>query len=425
MFAAPIVLSKERFRFIVAQQLLEIGASETKIFLEPVGRNTAPAACIAALFAERSDPDSVMLLVPSDHVIADPGKFRETIARGLEAALDGMLVTFGVKPDRPHTGYGYIEIEPANNPVLAVSRFIEKPSLEAAKGYLLTDRVYWNSGMFLVKASTMVALMEDHAPQIVAACRAALDNSVEDLDFLRLGAAYAEASAISLDYAIAEKAIGLRLVPLRTSWSDVGSWSAIWNLMRKDQSNNVVQGEALITDTTGSYVHSTDSCVAVVGMQDVIVVATKDGVLVTSKARAESVKDVFAQLKASGWKRALFSNRSYRPWGWYETLHRSERSHVKSIMVMPGGKLSLQSHFHRSEHWVVINGTVEVTMGDEVQLLGENEATFIPLGKPHRLANPGKVPALLIEVQFGPYLEEDDIIRFEDVYGRTDTDARS
>lgn len=424
LFASPSVLSNQKYRFLVAEQLLEIGVSEANIVLEPASRNTAPAACIAALLASRNDPDSVVLLVPSDHTIADSEQFKKAVAAGLGAAREGALVTFGVEPDRPHVGYGYVETEEANSPDLPVRRFVEKPSPEAAQEHVDSGRFYWNAGIFLFTAATMIALMEAHAPEIIAACRLALDDAVEDLDFLRLSAAYAEAPEISLDYAIAEKAGNLRCVPLGTAWNDVGSWAAVWSLMQKDEAGNVVHGagEALLADTTGSYAYCGHGCVALVGLENVMVVATEDAVLVASKDRAESVKDIVAQFKVNGRKQALYHHRVYRPWGWYETLNRGDRYQVKCIMVKPGGKLSLQSHYHRSEHWIVVKGTLEVAKGDVVQMLSENQSTYIPIGEPHRLANPGKIPAFLIEVQSGSYLDEDDIVRFEDIYGRTTAD---
>jgi mannose-1-phosphate guanylyltransferase / mannose-6-phosphate isomerase len=418
------VLSNQKHRFLIADQLQETGAQAAKIVLEPESRNTAPAACIAALIAARNDPESLVLLAPSDHVIADAALFAKTIAVGSDAAKEGALVTFGVEPDCPQTGYGYIETEQANRPDLPVKRFVEKPSLETAQEYIDSGRFYWNAGIFLFKAASMIEQMEIHAPEILLACRRALDDSVEDLDFLRLGAAYAEAPSISLDYAIVEKTGNLRCVPLPTPWSDVGSWSAVWSLMPKDDAGNVVHGEGqvMLADTKGSYAYSDHGCVALLGMENVVVVATEDAVLVASKEHAESVKVIVERLKANGGAHALYHNRVYRPWGWYQTINRGDRYHVKCIMVKPGGKLSLQSHFHRSEHWVVVKGTLEVTKGEEVELLSENQSTYIPIGKPHRLANPGKIPAFLIEVQSGPYLDEDDIVRLEDIYGRSAAD---
>jgi mannose-1-phosphate guanylyltransferase/mannose-6-phosphate isomerase len=420
LFARLSVLSNQKHRFLIADQLQEASTQAAKIVLEPVSRNTAPAACVAALMAARSDPDSLVLLAPSDHVIADAELFTKTIAAGIDAAREGALVTFGVEPDCPQTGYGYIETEKANRSDLPVKRFVEKPSLEVAQEYVDSGRFYWNAGIFLCRAASIIEAIQTHAPEILPACRRALDDAVEDLDFVRLGAAYAQAPSISLDYAIAEKIENIRCVPLITPWSDVGSWPAVWNLMPKDEAGNVAHGDGkvMLADTKGSYAYSDHGCLALVGVENVVVVATEDAVLVTSKEHAESVRGVVEQLKTNGEAHALHHNRVYRPWGWYQTINRGDRYQVKCIMVKPGGTLSLQSHFHRSEHWVVVEGTLEVTKADKVELLSENQSTYIPLGEKHRLANPGKIPAFLIEVQSGSYLDEDDIVRFEDVYGR-------
>ena len=424
LFGSLAVLSNQKHRFLIADQLQGISAQAAKIVLEPVSRNTAPAACIAALMAARTDPESLVLLAPSDHVIADASRFAKTVAVGMDAAKEGALVTFGVEPDCPQTGYGYIETEKANRPDLPVRRFVEKPSLEAAQEYFDSGRFYWNAGIFLFKAASMIELMQTHTPEILRACRLALNNAVEDLDFLRLDNAYTEAPAISLDYAIAEKTSNMRCVPLEAAWSDVGSWSTVWSLMPKDVAGNVVhgEGEVMLADTRGSYAYSDHGCVALVGVDNVVVVVTEDAVLVASKEHAESVRGIVERVKANGGAHALYHNRVYRPWGWYQTINRGDRYQVKCIMVKPGAMLSLQSHFHRSEHWVVVEGTLQVTKGGEVELLSENQSTYIPIGKPHRLANPGKIPAFLIEVQSGSYLDEDDIIRIEDIYERNSTE---
>jgi len=424
LFGDLSVLSTHRHRFLVAEQLEEIGVRAASIVLEPVGRNTGPAACIAALITARTDPDGLVLLSPSDHIIADADAFTEAVSTGLEVARGGALVTFGVEPDCPHTGYGYIETDRTEAKdgasCLNVRRFVEKPSRQAAEAYLDSGRFYWNAGIFLFSASVLLKLFEDHAPEIPAACRAALDDAVEDLSFVVLGDAYAQAPAISLDYAVAEKAEKLACVPLNTPWSDVGSWSALWQLLEKTDAGNVLQGqgEILIEDTRNSLVYSDHGCVALVGMEDVIVVATEDAVLVAARDYAEAVRTIVERLKSSGRGHVLQHNRVFRPWGWYQHLNRGDRYQVKCIMVKPGGKLSLQSHLHRSEHWVVVKGTLQVTKGDETEFLSENQSTYIAIGKKHRLANPGKIPAFLIEIQSGAYLDEDDIVRFEDMYRR-------
>jgi mannose-1-phosphate guanylyltransferase / mannose-6-phosphate isomerase len=424
LFGDLFVLSNHRHRFLITEQLEEIGARAATIVLEPVGRNTGPAACIAALIAARADPDALVLLAPSDHVIGDANAFVDAVKIGMRAARDGALVTFGIEPDCPHTGYGYIETDKAEGADLKIRRFVEKPSREAAEAYFDSGRFYWNAGIFLFKAETLLELIEAHAPDILAACRRALNGAIEDLGFLVLSRAYAQAPEISLDHAVAEKASNLACVPLNTPWSDVGSWSAVWSLMEKNDAGNVLhgEGEILIEDTRGSFVYSDHGCVALVGLENVVVVATEDSVLVASKEHAESVKSIVEQLKSNGRAHVLQHNRVYRPWGWYQSLNRGERYQVKCIMVKPGGKLSLQSHHHRSEHWVVVKGTLEVTKGDATEFLSENQSTYIPIGEKHRLANPGKIPAFLIEVQSGAYLDEDDIVRFEDIYRRSSTE---
>ncbi len=420
-FSNPIILSNQQHRFLIAEQLEEVGIEPARIVLEPVGRNTAPAACIAALVALRSDPDSLVLLAPSDHMIPDASAFAHAVSVGIRAAKEGALVTFGIEPDCPHIGYGYIETEKSNSPDLKVRRFVEKPTREAAEGFIDAGNFYWNAGLFLFRAGTLIDLLDNLAPEVLQACRDALQEASDDLGFLRLGGSYAKAPAISLDYAVAEKANNMRCVPLNTPWSDVGSWSSLWGLLEKDNAGNVAlgEGEMLFEEASNSLAYSDHACVALVGVSDTIVVATEDAVLVVAKDYAETVKRIVERLKSNGRSQTQFHNRVYRPWGWYQSLNQGNRYQVKCIMVKPGGTLSLQSHFHRSEHWVVVTGTLEVTKGDEVELLSENQSTFIPIGKKHRLANPGKIPAFLIEVQSGPYLDEDDIVRFEDVYHRS------
>lgn len=424
-FGALHILSNHRHRFLVADQLEEIDATASRIVIEPEGRNTAPAACIASLIAAGSDENALVLLAPSDHMIGDRDAFVRAVESGIEAAAAGSLVVFGVEPDCPHTGYGYIETEAGNRIDLKVKRFVEKPDAETAEQYLDAGGFYWNAGIFLFKARTMLDLLATHAPEILAACREALDGATDDLSFRVLGSSYREAPSISLDYAVAEKAHHLmRCVPLKTPWNDVGSWSALWNFMDKDAQGNAVggDGEIILEDTRDSLAYSDHGCVALVGVENLVVVAMEDAVLVASKDHAEAIKRVVDYLKSNGGELALQHNRVYRPWGWYQSLNRGDRYQVKCIMVRPGGKLSLQSHHHRSEHWVVVTGTVEVTRGQEVTLLSENQSTYIPIGEKHRLANPGKIPAFLIEVQSGPYLNEDDIVRYDDIYRRSATE---
>jgi mannose-1-phosphate guanylyltransferase/mannose-6-phosphate isomerase len=363
----------------------------------------------------------------ASRLLADAGDrdlqvaFARAVEVGVPAADAGTLVTFGVEPDCPHTGYGYIETEPGEAPDRKVKRFVEKPSRKAAEQYLDAGGFYWNAGIFLFKAATMLDLLKAHAPHLLEVCHASLDMATEDLTFRVLNGAYGDAPAISLDYAVAEKAPNMRCVPLKTSWSDVGSWEALWSFLAKDAAGNVVQGEGqvILENTSNSLAFSDHACVAMVGVENLVVVVMEDAVLVAAKDHAEHIKLVVEYLKGAGGDLALQHNRVYRPWGWYQSLNRGERYQVKCIMVKPGGKLSLQSHHHRSEHWVVVTGTVEVTRGEEVAMLSENESTYIPVGKKHRLTNPGKIPAFLIEVQSGAYLDEDDIVRFDDIYQRS------
>jgi mannose-1-phosphate guanylyltransferase/mannose-6-phosphate isomerase len=423
-FGDIAVLANFRHRFLIAEQLEEIGAKTSNLVLEPAGRNTGPTACVAALIAAEQSENALVLLAPSDHLIPNHQAFAEAVEHGLAAAETGSLVVFGITPDCPHTGYGYIETEPGDDAYRKVARFVEKPSLEAAEVMLDSGSCYWNSGLFLFKAASMLELMQTHAPDILESCRKALTNASEDLGFRVLDASYSMAPAISLDYAIAEKTPKLVCVPLATPWSDVGSWSALWNVLEKDSSGNVSRGngEVILHDSRDSFAYSDHACITLVGVDDLVVVATQDAVLVAAKRETEAIKQVVDYLKSSGHGLASQHNRVHRPWGWYQSLNRGDRYQVKCIMVKPGGRLSLQSHHHRSEHWVVVKGSLEVTLDGQVETLTENQSTYIPIGKKHRLANPGKVPAFLIEVQSGAYLEEDDIIRHDDVYRRTEAE---
>jgi mannose-1-phosphate guanylyltransferase/mannose-6-phosphate isomerase len=423
IFGKLNVLSNYQHRFLIREQLQEIGLS-ADIALEPAARNTAPAACVASLMAARANEDALVLLAPSDHAIGDNTSFSECVSLGAEAARNGSLVTFGVEPDSPHTGYGYIETDGRSSGTNATTRvacFVEKPSRETAEGYLQSGAFYWNAGIFLFRASTMIQLFQVHAPEILAACREALNEADTDLGFRQLGPSYERAPSISLDYAIMEKASDIVCVPLSTSWSDVGSWSELWSYLEKDAQGNVSRGEGRIflQDAKGNYAFSDHASVALVGVENLVVVSMGDAVLVASKESAEAIKSLVDHLKGNGEDIALQHNRVYRPWGWYQGLNRGDRYQVKCIMVKPGGTLSLQSHNHRSEHWVVVRGTLAVTKGDATTLLTENQSTYIAVGERHRLANPGKIPAFLIEVQSGAYLGEDDITRFEDVYNRS------
>jgi mannose-1-phosphate guanylyltransferase / mannose-6-phosphate isomerase len=418
-FAPPVVLGSHLHRFIIAEQMRECGIAPEAIVLEPCARSTAPAAAIAALIAARHSEDALLILAPSDHLIADAPAFRGAVFAGCPAAEDGLLVTFGVKKTGPHTGYGYIETEPGTG-ALAVRRFVEKPDAETAARYMAAGNFYWNAGIFLASAAALLEAFSAHAPDVLTLAERALRDAEVDLDFMRLNeCAYAASPNISMDYAIMEKASNVRCVPLDAAWSDLGSWPSVWESSVKDENGNGAHGDAIFHKSAGSYVYSAGACVAVVGLTDVVVVATKDAVLVTAKDDGQAIREIVDQLNANGRDEAVFQKRVYRPWGWFEGLDIGDRFQVKRIMVKPGAQLSMQSHLHRAEHWVAVQGTLEVTIEGEKRLLNENQSTYIPLGAKHRLANPGRIPAYLIEVQSGPYLGEDDIVRYDDVYGRT------
>ena len=420
LFKPPAILGNHEHRFLIAEQLQEVGITPSHIVLEPVGRNTAPAAATAALIAAREHEEALVLLLPSDHVIDQPEGFMASIENGMEAARKGKIVTFGVRPDSPATGYGYIETLQEEEPAKTVRRFVEKPDKETAQAYLEQGNFYWNAGIFLFSAQSMISAFRTHAPDILACCEAATDQAVTDLDFLRLNKeAYCESPSIALDYAIMEKAENIACVPLNSTWSDLGSWPSVWQHMDKDEEGNSVHGHVVLHDTQNSLVHSDDSaCMAVIGLNDIIAVATRDAVLVASKDEAQNVKQVVEELKRTGSGQVNFHKKVHRPWGWYESLSEGPRFQVKCLMVKPGAKLSLQSHHHRAEHWVVVSGTAEVTLGEEVRLMTENESIYIPIGVKHRLGNPGKLPAILVEVQSGAYLGEDDIVRYDDDFDR-------
>ena len=423
-FAAPTVIANEAHRFLVAEQLRELGLAAKSIVLEPMGRNTAPAAVIGALLAAREDIDRLILLLPSDHAITDVEAFTAALASGIPAAQHGAIVTFGVKPDKPHTGYGYIELatdadDHHDGAALPVKRFVEKPDAKHARDYVESGHFYWNAGIFLFTARTMLEAAERFAPGIMTACAEAIAQGTRDLDFLRLSEKHFErVENISIDYAIIEKAGNIRCVPTDAGWSDLGSWAEVWETSARDAEGNAHRGDVHFLKAQGSYAYSDSASVSVVGLDNVVVVATRDAVLVTSKAESQLVKDMVTRFEKAGREEVINHQRVHRPWGWYERLALGDRYQVKCIMVTPGATLSLQSHHHRSEHWVVVKGAIEVTKNEEVLILSENQSTYVPVGSRHRMRNPGKIPAFLIEVQCGSYLGEDDIVRYEDVYGR-------
>ncbi len=417
--AMTLVLCNEEHRFIVADQLRQLGAL-ARIVLEPVARNTAPAAAVAALVASCQDPEAVLLVLPADHAVEDPHAFQESVRQGLALACAGYLVTFGVPPTRPETGYGYIQRGSAlPEGGFRVERFVEKPDLATAQQYVESGAYWWNAGMFLLRADVLLAEMERFVPEIIAACRAALGTSCQDLDFLRLEKEpFAQNPDISLDYAVMERTDRAAVLPLATGWSDLGSWDALWEAGAKDPHGNVVHGDVLLAEVCDSFVHAESRLVAAVGLADHIVVETADAVLVSPRHRVQEVKKLVDALKERARPEAVSHRKVFRPWGNYEAIDAGTRYQVKRITVLPGQVLSLQKHYHRAEHWVVVRGTAVVTRGTEQVLLQENESIYIPLGTVHRLENPGRIPLELIEVQVGSYLGEDDIVRLEDRYGR-------
>ncbi|MEM6660609.1 MAG: mannose-1-phosphate guanylyltransferase/mannose-6-phosphate isomerase [Pseudomonadota bacterium] len=420
-FAPPMVMTGEDFRFLAVEQADALGLSDARVVVEPVGRNTAPAILAAALMLE-DHPDDLMLVAPSDHVMTDVAAFYAAIQVGRAAAEDGALLTFGVTPDRPETGYGYLQLAGRPEGPTTVTKFTEKPDLQTAQAMLEAGHYLWNAGIFMGRVRDFITAFETHAPDLIDPVRAAVTGAARDLDFSRLGqAAFETARAISVDYAIMEHADWVVAVPLDCGWSDLGSWDALWSVSGPDAEGNALSGEVTAIACEGSYLRSEDASMTLVGLglKDVVAVAMRDAVLVADKSRAQEVRGVVDMLRKAGKAQADDYPRFHRPWGWYETLCLDTRFQVKRIMVKSGGVLSLQSHRHRSEHWIVVAGTAEVTIGDSVQLVTENQGVYIPLGEKHRMANPGKVPMYLIEVQTGAYLGEDDIIRYEDIYDRS------
>jgi mannose-1-phosphate guanylyltransferase len=431
--AAPLLICNEDHRFIVAEQMRQIGVEPAGILLEPMGRNTAPAVAVAALQATAGGSDPLLLVLAADHVINRPERFRATVAAGIAAAEAGQLVTFGIVPTAAETGYGYIEAaQPLAGPEqgdatgtsagpVPIVRFVEKPDLATAEAFLATGRFTWNSGMFLFRASAILSELERLAPEVVSACRSALDNDSPDLEFLRLEReAFANCPSVALDVAVMEKTGLGAVLPLDAGWSDVGSWSALWETGERDGAGNVLRGRVISEDTRNCYLRSEHRLVVGLGVEDLVVVETDDVVLVAHRDRAQDVKRIVGRLERDGAPESKAHRRIYRPWGHYDGVVEGDRWQVKKIEVKPGACLSLQMHHHRAEHWVVVKGTAVVEKDGVEELVGENQSTYIPLGSRHRLRNPGKIPVELIEVQSGPYLGEDDIVRFEDRYGRTD-----
>lgn len=422
LFENLIVVANGEHRFAIAEQLRSVGVAKPTMILEPFGRNTAAAIAVAALVVNEQDPDAVILAMPVDHWVKDATAFQAAVEAGWTAARSGKLTLFGVKPTMPATGFGYIRVGrqlEATPGVNDVAEFVEKPAADVAQKFLAAGDYAWNSGIFLMPVRVLLEELRRFAPDVLNACSAALTSAARDLDFLRLGeTAFEACPSISIDHAVMEKTSHAAVVRADFEWNDVGSWSTLWEVGNKDDNGNVAIGDVVMDDANGCYVRGEGPLVAALGIQDLIITATPDVVLVTTKDRDQDVSRLVGQLKANGHRAATQTQRVYRPWGYYQSIHAGDRFQVKRITVNPGAKLSLQKHFHRAEHWVVVNGTAIVTRDEEEILLRENESIFVPLGCMHRLENPGKVPLNLIEVQSGPYLGEDDIVRVEDIYQR-------
>jgi mannose-1-phosphate guanylyltransferase / mannose-6-phosphate isomerase len=427
--APPCVVGNDEHRFLVLDQLRELKLPEGAVLLEPMGRNTAPAMTLAALHATEHSADPVLVVTPADQTVTDEAAFTEALQQAVRVAAEGSFVILGVQPDRPETGFGYIRstsssTTPAASNALDVAQFVEKPDLATAERYLAEGSYYWNSGMFVVRASVWLKALEQFRPDIAAATRTAWAAKTVDASFVRPGKVeFAAIPSESVDYAVMEKCPGsgafdIRMVPLAAGWSDLGAWDAVWQVSEKDADGNAFVGDALLRGSRDVLVHATSRLVGVVGLSDVVVVETPDAVLVIDRKRCQDVKHLVGQLEGAGRSEHTLHRQVHRPWGWYDSIDSGSRFQVKRILVKPGASLSLQMHHHRAEHWIVVRGTAEVTNGDQVTLLTENQSTYIPLGTVHRLANPGKVPLEIIEVQSGSYLGEDDIVRFEDTYGR-------
>lgn len=423
--AQPLVVCNEEYRFITAEQLRAAGKPASTLILEPMGRNTAPALTLAALVSADADP--VLLVMPADHVVTDKASFQRAIEAGAQLAVAGTVVTFGIVPDRPETGYGYIQAgESGQHGARRIARFVEKPDLVTAERYFASGEYLWNSGLFMLRASVWLGAIGHFRPDILAACRLALEKGSRDADFLRVDkAAFAACPSSSIDYAVMEKlpgdtvlGIAAHVVPMSCGWSDVGAWDALWQVAAKDGAGNATRGDVMLHETSGSLVMADGRMVACIGIDDMVVIETPDAVLVARKDRTQGVKQIVARLKTQSRSEAATHRKVYRPWGWYDSIDSGARFQVKRIVVKPGASLSLQMHHHRAEHWIVVTGTARVTRGDEVILVSENQSTYIPLGTKHQLENPGKVPLEMIEVQSGAYLGEDDIVRFQDTYGR-------
>jgi mannose-1-phosphate guanylyltransferase/mannose-6-phosphate isomerase len=422
--AAPSVVGNEEHRFLILDQLRELALAPATVLLEPTGRNTAPAMTLAALQAGADGLDPVLVVTPADQTVTDEPAFTAALRQAVRDAAEGAFVILGVTPDRPETGFGYIRASAGKGQSLNVAQFVEKPDAATAQRYLNEGNYYWNSGMFVVRASVWLKALERFRPDIATATRTAWAAHSVDASFVRPGQTeFAAIPSESVDYAVMEKCpssteFAIHMVPLNAGWSDLGAWDAVWQVSDKDAQGNTAVGDTLVRDSHDTLVHATSRLVGVVGLSNVVVVETPDAVLVADRSRSQEVKQIVGQLQSSGRTEHTLHRQVHRPWGWYDSIDSGPRFQVKRIMVKPGASLSLQMHHHRAEHWIVVSGTAEVTNGEKVILLTENQSTYIPLGQTHRLANPGKVPLEIIEVQSGSYLGEDDIVRFQDTYGR-------
>jgi mannose-1-phosphate guanylyltransferase/mannose-6-phosphate isomerase len=416
-----VYVCNEEHRFLLAEQVTQLGKVPSTIILEPEGRNTAPALTLAALFLVRHDPDALMIVMPADHVMQEPAGFTAAVQQGRTPAAHGALVTFGIVPDRPETGYGYIRrgASGADDGVYAVGAFVEKPDSETAAQYLAAGDYFWNSGIFMMRADRWLEEIARYRPDILERCRRAMDNGKQDSDFFRVDKAeFGACPSDSIDYAVMEKTDRAVVVPLSAGWSDVGAWPALWDVCPRDEHGNVTQGDVIAEDTHNALLVAQYRCLATVGLDNIIVVETADAVLVASRDKAQNVKEIVNRLRQDKREECKVHRQVYRPWGSYEGIDAGPRFQVKRLTVKPGAQLSLQMHHHRAEHWVVVKGTARVTCGDQIFNLHENESTYIPMGERHRLENPGTIPLEVIEIQSGSYLGEDDIVRFEDVYDR-------
>jgi mannose-1-phosphate guanylyltransferase/mannose-6-phosphate isomerase len=428
-FKAPILLCNNDHRFLIREEVERAGLDPLAIILEPVARNTAPAIAVAALVALEASPDAILAVMPSDHVVKDDALFTEAVKRAAEVAATGRLVLFGIKPTEPHTGYGYIKQGSAlpgfEGHAFTVESFAEKPDRATAEAYLAAGDRFWNSGIFVLNAKTFIDEVERLHPEILQAARAALAGAKEDLGFLRLEKSdFATAPNISIDYAVMEKTAAAAVLPLNVGWNDVGSWSSLWDIAPRDGKGNFIKGDAVLEDTSDCYIHSEKAVVSTIGVKDLVIVDTPDALLVADKSRTQDVSKIVQRLRQSNRKEQEQHLRNYRPWGYFETLNIGPRFQVKLLHVKPGGKLSMQMHHHRSEHWVVVQGTAKVVVGTEEKLVRENESVYITATQWHRLENPGKTPLELIEVQIGSYLGEDNIVRRDDVYRRAPDETK-